>query len=149
LTRTLGIAGTLALAAVLLLTACDQDGANGPLEGGNGVANGTTVQATMTDFEIDLQQQSAPAGTVTFVVDNQGPSEHEFAVIRSDAAADELPLEGGVAVVDDADVVDEIRPYPAGQMQELTVDVEAGRYLIICNVPGHYQLGMHAEFSVQ
>jgi len=30
----------------------------------------------------------------------------------------------------------------------LTVDLKAGKYLLICNVPGHYGAGMWAEFTV-
>ncbi|WP_245455931.1 sulfocyanin-like copper-binding protein [Mesorhizobium sp. M7A.F.Ca.US.008.03.1.1] len=31
----------------------------------------------------------------------------------------------------------------------LTVDLKAGKYLLICNVPGHYGAGMWAEFTVE
>jgi uncharacterized cupredoxin-like copper-binding protein len=31
---------------------------------------------------------------------------------------------------------------------ELALDLEAGPYVLICNVPGHYESGMHAAFEV-
>ncbi|MGX7876784.1 sulfocyanin-like copper-binding protein [Mesorhizobium sp. ORM6] len=30
----------------------------------------------------------------------------------------------------------------------MTVDLKAGKYLLICNVPGHYGAGMWTEFTV-
>jgi uncharacterized cupredoxin-like copper-binding protein len=37
----------------------------------------------------------------------------------------------------------------AGRSTTLSADLAPGRYVIICNVAGHYQLGMRAELQVQ
>jgi len=29
-----------------------------------------------------------------------------------------------------------------------TVDLEAGTYQLVCNLPGHYEAGMHTVFTV-
>ena len=30
----------------------------------------------------------------------------------------------------------------------LTVDLEPGHYVLFCNLPGHYRLGMRSDFEV-
>jgi uncharacterized cupredoxin-like copper-binding protein len=30
----------------------------------------------------------------------------------------------------------------------LTLNLKKGRYVLICNIPGHYKSGMHADFTV-
>jgi len=41
--------------------------------------------------------------------------------------------------------VSELEP---GKWGSLTVTLEPGKYLLICNVPGHYGAGMWTEFAV-
>ena len=31
----------------------------------------------------------------------------------------------------------------------MTATLAAGNYVVVCDVPGHYQLGMHAAFIVK
>ena len=49
---------------------------------------------------------------------------------------------------DDYTVVDEIEEIPAGSTENLTVDLTAGHYALICNLEGHYRMGMQADFDV-
>jgi uncharacterized cupredoxin-like copper-binding protein len=107
------------------------------------------IQVTLRDFRIDLAKDTVPAGEVTFAVDNQGPSIHEFVVFRTDLGADDLPTDdaGDVAEGEDFEPVDEIEDIERGDDPELTVDLEAGSYVLICNIPGHYRLGMRTSFS--
>ena len=46
------------------------------------------------------------------------------------------------------DVVAKIDTVAPGSTQTVNAQLEPGNYVIICNVPGHYQLGMHAGFTV-
>lgn len=110
-----------------------------------------SVDATLSDFEIDLSSSSAPAGEVTFNVQNDGPSTHEFVVFQTDVAEDELPTddEGNVEEGGDLEPVDEIEDIEDGDSADLTVDLDAGSYVIICNVPLHYGEGMHTSFTVE
>jgi uncharacterized cupredoxin-like copper-binding protein len=41
--------------------------------------------------------------------------------------------------------VSELNP---GQSGSLTVTLAPGKYVLVCNVPGHYGAGMWAEFDV-
>ena len=105
------------------------------------------------DFEISLDSSSAPAGKVTFTVANAGPSVHEFVVFKTDLPEDQLPTdskgdvdESGTGVTH----IDEIEDIAAGSTDStLKVDLESGAYVLICNLPGHYGLGMHTAFTVE
>jgi uncharacterized cupredoxin-like copper-binding protein len=106
------------------------------------------VAATEKDFEIDLASSSAPAGSVTFNISNEGPSTHEFVIVQTDDAPDALPTKDGEVDEDKLTVVDEQEDIAPSTTAALTTTLDAGSYVIICNIPGHYQSGMHAAFTV-
>src|SRR6266545_4435130 len=64
---------------------------------------GSGVDATLSNFKIDLGKGSASNGEVTFNIKNAGPSVHEFVVLKTDLAPDQLPTtqENGVTIVDE------------------------------------------------
>lgn len=114
---------------------------------------GASVDATQSDFKIQLSKTSGDAGEVTFKITNNGPSTHEFVVFKTDLAPDALPTkdENGVQIVDEAGegvtAVDEVEDIENGATKSLKVDLPAGGYVVICNLPGHYIAGMHASFT--
>ena len=124
------------IGALTLLSACGGD------NGGVGV--------TLADFSVTPDENSASAGDVTFDVTNDAEQSHEFVVIKTDLAEDQLPLddEGVDESADGVEVVDEIEDVGGGSEQSLTVNLDAGSYVLICNLPGHYAQGMHAAFTV-
>ena len=118
-------------------------------------SSGGGVQATEKDFAITLGDSSAPSGDVTFNIRNDGPSTHEFVVFKTDLAEDALPTkkENGAVIVDEEGQgvthIDEVEDIASGDSQDLTVKLDPGKYVLICNLPTHYQLGMHATFTVK
>ena len=108
----------------------------------------------MKDFEINLSAGSAEPGPVTFVVKNDGPDDHQLVVLGDNLPnATGLPLNADRTLVDEAGrgitAVYKIDPFPAGTTQELSIpDLPGGRYVLICNIAGHYQLGMRISFLV-
>lgn len=118
--------------------------------GDDGEADEGAVDVTLTDFEIELDSDSAPAGKVTFKVGNKGPSVHEFVVFQTDLADGDLPVDdnGDVAESDEFAPVDEIEDIAVDANPKLAVDLDAGNYVLICNVAGHYRQGMHTAFTV-
>jgi uncharacterized cupredoxin-like copper-binding protein len=119
----------------------------------------TTVSVTVQEFSVIPAQDSAPAGTVTFDVENKGPNDtHEFVVIKTDLAPDALPTDENGAVLEEGEgmeVIDEIEDIAVGDTPSLTVDLEAGSYVLICNIydeeeqEAHYQEGMRTAFTVE
>jgi uncharacterized cupredoxin-like copper-binding protein len=136
-------------ALALSLVACGDSGDSG--DNGDGSSGGVEIHATLDDFDIKLDETSAAAGPVAFEVDNEGPSTHEFVVVKTDLAPDKLPTDENGDVDEEGDgitVVDEIEDIEDGDSSKLEVDLEAGDYALFCNLPGHYRLGMHAALTV-
>src|SRR3954462_8835606 len=137
---TIAVSAMVLLGTVACSTPSSSSSAGGSTTGG--------VSATEKDFSIDLASTSAPAGSVTFNISNEGPSTHEFVVIKTDDAPDALPTKNGVVDEDKVKPVDEQEDIAPGTTATLTTNLDAGSYVIICNLPGHYEAGMHAAFTV-
>jgi len=139
---------TIVTAAVALLgaVACSSSSSSTTSSAGDSDTGG--ISATEKDFAIDLASSSAPAGSVTFNISNEGPSTHEFVIVKSDDAPDALPVKDNEVEEDKLDVVDEAEDIAPSTTGTLTTDLEAGSYVIICNVTGHYEAGMHTAFTV-
>jgi uncharacterized cupredoxin-like copper-binding protein len=117
-----------------------------------GGTSGGTVSATLADFTITLDPTSAPAGDVTFDVTNDAEQTHEFVVFQTDLAEDALPTDADGNVDETGEgvtLVDEIEDIAGGSTQSLDVSLDAGGYVVICNLPGHYAQGMHASLTVE
>jgi len=116
-------------------------------------ATGTDVTVTVGETDVQhmymkVDPTSVAAGTVTFTVTNEGVKKHEFVVLQTDANPDKLTVEGDEVVEDDYDSPGEIGDLPAGATDTLTLDLPAGNYVLICNLKGHYRMGMYAPFTV-
>ena len=113
-------------------------------------ADATEVDVRLKEWEITPSETTVNSGQVYFLAQNASPSEpHEFVVVKTDAAADALPVVDGRVPEDQIDIVDEIEPFAAGSSASLTLDLEPGHYVFICNIAGHYELGMRAAFTVE
>ncbi|MEZ4504041.1 MAG: plastocyanin/azurin family copper-binding protein, partial [Dehalococcoidia bacterium] len=109
------------------------------------------IGVDLTDaWEVNPSADSTAAGSVTFTANNTGVQPHELVVVKTDLGPTELPVEGGVVAEEGEgyEIVGKTEQIPGGGNADLTVDLEAGAYLLICNVPGHYQLGMTTAFTV-
>lgn len=109
----------------------------------------TPIASTLKEMSIGLGQRYAVPGAVTFVVTNAGTVTHEFVILKTDIAEGALPPsadEPGKA--QEVGHVEEIEDIAAGATATLTVALTPGKYVLICNEPGHYAAGMHASFIV-
>jgi uncharacterized cupredoxin-like copper-binding protein len=114
---------------------------------------GTPVNVLLEDFKVREDAAVVPAGTVSFLIRNQGPTTHEFIVVRTDRAPDKLPLQrDGLTVNEEApgiDLLDEIPGLDIDDRQTLTLRLAPGKYVMYCNLEGHYLGGMHATLTVR
>lgn len=142
----------LGAVAVLGLGACTpgDEGADGG-SGSTSEPNATiTIETRLTDaFLIDIASATASAGAVAFEVGNTGQLLHQFLVIRTDLAEDALPIDGVQVDESQLNVLAKTTDLPPGQNQLLLTDLEAGQYVLICNIPGHYNAGMRRAFTVE
>jgi uncharacterized cupredoxin-like copper-binding protein len=141
----------------LVVAGCTAGTSASASAGGDG-GTATTVNVTLKEFEVVPDTGSAPAGSITFHVTNDGPADiHEFVVIKTDLAADALPTADDGSVDEEGagmEVKDEIEDIPVGASQDVTVPLDAGAYVLICNIVDdegdvHYTMGMRTAFKVE
>ena len=108
------------------------------------------TKITERDFSISAPKK-VRAGDVTFTVTNNGPDTHELIVVRSNGAP--LPLRADGLTVDEA----RVDPRIAGSLdgggprttRTLHVRLAPGRYVLLCNMAGHFLGGMHRMLVVK
>ena len=108
------------------LTACggDDNGGNAPPAG-----SGTKVTVKMTDYHLQLSQQTFSPGVYTFTATNDGQTDHA------------IEIDGG-------GVEKETSHVSPGQSADLTVELKAGQYEMYCPVDSHKDEGMKTEITV-
>ncbi len=145
------VAGVALLASAAACSGDDDDGGD---DGGN--AGGTTVDVVLSEFVIAPDPASVPAGEVTFKATNEGEEKHEMVIVKTDLASDSLPTKADGAADEEGagvELINEIEEFDAGGSEELTVSLEAGNYVLFCNIveedEAHYEEGMHTSFTVE
>jgi uncharacterized cupredoxin-like copper-binding protein len=80
------------------------------------------------DFAIATDKTTLKAGSIKFNIQNNGPSPHNIEVVELKKATSNID---------------------PGKTGTLQVDLQPGTYTVICNIPGHEQLGMKVMLTVQ
>jgi len=113
------------------------------------------VDVSLTTYKITLSTDSVNAGEVVFHVTNDATDlVHEFVIFKTDLPEDQLPLTAE-NIVDEAGAgitfINEVEDVEQGTSKDLTVTLEPGRYVLLCNTAEklHYQHGMHIVFTVK
>lgn len=91
------------------------------------------------------------AGEVTFSVKNDSKDTvHEMIVMYLADPGKPLPYLEAENRVDEDKAGDkgEVSELDPGKSGTLTVELKAGKYLLVCNAPGHFGAGMWTEFTV-
>ncbi len=109
-----------------------------PSGGGSAVAGGgpdkpapapdNELNVVEKDFAIAADKTTLKAGSIKFNVTNNGPSPHNIEVVE---------LKKFTPNID------------AGKSASMSFDLQPGTYTVICNIPGHEQLGMKITLTVQ
>jgi uncharacterized cupredoxin-like copper-binding protein len=137
------------------------------------VVNVELGEESRTTYFVKPEQTTVEAGKVTFAVTNVGELYHEFIVYSNldGVAPGDLPIN---EEEDEADLVEENivgeAPYATppivpsdkkpgdadhrirggGWGAELTVDLKPGKYILLCNLSGHYtQARQYAAFTAE
>lgn len=108
------------------------------------------VSVTLKEMLIGLDTAVVPAGPVVFSVSNAGGVTHELVVLKTDLVPDAIP-----ARTTDSSKAQE--PGNSGEIEDIDAarfsggafTLSAGKYVLICNEPGHYAAGMRISLLVQ
>jgi uncharacterized cupredoxin-like copper-binding protein len=106
----------------------------------------STVNVTLKEFKVTPSAPSAKAGKVTFKIKNTGALEHEFVVVKTSLAATKLPVKNNVVTLKP---LAKVGPFKPGKGGTLSVTLKAGKYVLYCNVKGHYGFGQRIAFTVK
>jgi uncharacterized cupredoxin-like copper-binding protein len=108
------------------------------------------IKATLRTNTIQLDANHVKAGTVTFEVSNAPDTglTHELVVLKTDLAADKLPVKNGQVSESQFKKMGEVEDIDPGKNKRLTLKLAPGRYVLICNQPGHYAMGLHSSLLV-
>jgi uncharacterized cupredoxin-like copper-binding protein len=93
-----------------------------------------------------------PAGEVTFKATNKSPDfTHEMIVIKLKAPHQQLPYVAADSKVneDAAGHLGEVSELDPGKAGSLSLNLDPGTYMLLCNVPGHYMAGMWTTITVR
>ena len=101
----------------------------------------------MSEFAFDPKDAVAKAGKVTITAPNGGNVPHELVVLRTSADPANLPMKGGE--VDESSSVGEIADVKPVATKSTSLRLKAGRYVMVCNLPGHYKSGMYGTLTVK
>ncbi len=119
----------------------------------------TTITASLWDkgpdsmamMGITLSAASAPAGKITFTATNDSKDTiHEMVLAPVSDPNTPMPYDEATMKVDEdaAGHLGEVAELEPGASGSLTLEMQPGTYILYCNIPGHYAMGMWTLFTV-
>jgi len=111
-----------------------------------------SVDPSHSGMMIKVDSTKLKAGRVTFEVVNRSKDlVHEMLVVPAPPDGTELPYDTKASTIIEKHVhslgeVPELKP---GARGNVTLNLKAGTYLLLCNQPGHYRAGMSTRLVVE
>ena len=102
---------------------------------------------------IAVSMDTVKAGEITFEVLNSSKDTiHEMIITRLRDMTQLFPYNSSESKLDEdkmPDVLGEVSELDPGKTAALRLDLKPGKYLLFCDVPGHFTSGMWTIFTVQ
>lgn len=116
----------------------------------------TTVKVELWDKSdgtqgINLSTDDVKAGPVTFEVTNSSKNKaHEIIIVKTDMTFDQFPMKDNGTRVDEDKLegMEEFGDVEEGETNSWTTELTPGRYVLFCNLRGHFPAGMRTTFMV-
>jgi uncharacterized cupredoxin-like copper-binding protein len=113
-------------------------------------ARSLQLRITERDFHISAPKHIA-SGNVTVTVTNKGPDDHELIIVRATTARLPLRTDGLTANEEKLTPIIALSLEPAtpGSVRTAHVQLRPGRYVLFCNMAGHFMAGMRTTLVVR
>jgi len=121
---------------------------------GGGSSGGKTVTIKVGDYFFNPKDASAQPGPTVIEAPNEGSVEHELVVFKTSMNPATLPTEASGDVDEEkldeiAEEAGEIADVEAGDTKAEDFKLTPGKYVIFCNLPGHYAQGMYGTLTIK
>lgn len=144
------LVSTAALAEpVVTVTLIDKVGAGDTKVPEMGMGMGSDM--SMAKMGINASPKQVRPGPVTFKVTNLASKiVHEVIVARLPDGADKLPYDEQAMMVKENALQDlgSVKEIDPSRSAALTLTLKPGKYMLYCNLPGHYMAGMWTVIDV-
>jgi uncharacterized cupredoxin-like copper-binding protein len=153
----LGIVVTVTLAATLVAGCGGSDNSGTTTTTENETAatgGGKRLEIKMGDYFFSPASGTTTAGKTVIEAPNEGAVEHELVLFKTNMDPAKLPTEAGGGVNEEkldeiAEEAGEVPDVEAGETKSGKFNLTPGRYVIFCNLPGHYTQGMYGTLTVK
>ena len=149
---------------VLTLAGCSSSKSKTTSSGGQSAGGGVTVTTAAASagptavnvmggekpdgkYYLTVTPGSVKAGKTTITFKNAGTKVHEVVVLKTDTPAGNLKVGANHEVSEDASVGEDSETDPA-KTKTTTIDLQPGKYVLVCNIERHYEKGMYAPLTV-
>jgi len=118
-------------------------------------AGGGSVTINMSEYAFSPNNGSTNAGTVKISTPNQGKLPHELVLLKTNQAPGSLPTLSNGEVDEEGleakgvESPGEIEDVAPGETKSASLKLTPGKYVMICNLPGHYKQGMYGTLTVK
>jgi uncharacterized cupredoxin-like copper-binding protein len=118
-------------------------------------SGGGSLTINMSDYAFSPNDSSTNAGTVKISTPNQGQLPHELVLLKTNQAPNSLPTLSNGEVDEEGleakgvESPGEIEDVGPGETKSAALKLTPGKYVMICNLPGHYKQGMYGTLTVK
>ena len=147
----IGLLACSSVQAATVVNVTSWDKGSGTTMGTDMAYTGAVMDMSKATMGITADPVTAKTGVVTFQFTNSSKDTiHEMIVMYLDDPTKPLPFLSAENRVDEDKAGDkgEVSELDPGASGTLTVFLKPGKYVLICNVPGHFASGMWTEFEV-
>lgn len=145
------LVGVFVLGLALAACGSDEDGGSASSDGG--------IEVSLSEWSVEAPA-TASAGTVDVTANNEGGETHELVIVRADSPDGFEQDDTGKVDEEqfaEGDFIGEIEEFDAGTMSTGSFELDAGTYVLFCNIveeetdgtfESHFNQGMVTTITV-